>query len=188
MKAKEDLRIIKTKKSLYEALANLMEEKQFENIKVSEICNVALVNRTTFYSHFNDKYELLDSMMKEMKDTIILKLREEIDDNASNKEFFLNAVDKIIDEFNINKKEYIAILINNRNSIAIDIVKDTIKDEVLLKLSESHIKTTIPLDILRNYYMGAVLGVLEGWLENPKLYTKEEVLNYLNKLLPDYIG
>ena len=49
---KDDLRIIKTKKALYNALINLMKNKTFEEIKVSDICNEALVNRSTFYAHF----------------------------------------------------------------------------------------------------------------------------------------
>ena len=53
---KQDLRIIKTKKVLYMALVDLMREKTFEEIKVSEICARALVNRSTFYAHYEDKY------------------------------------------------------------------------------------------------------------------------------------
>ena len=57
MEKKTDLRIIKTKKVIYEALIDLMKEKTFEEIKVSDICNKALINRSTFYAHYEDKYE-----------------------------------------------------------------------------------------------------------------------------------
>ena len=50
---KKDLRVIKTKKNLYESLIKLMSLKEFEYIKVSDICNEALISRSTFYSHFN---------------------------------------------------------------------------------------------------------------------------------------
>ena len=50
MKKKEDLRIIKTKKNLYEGLLQLMKDTSFEDIKVSDICNVSLVNRSTLWS------------------------------------------------------------------------------------------------------------------------------------------
>ena len=53
---KNDLRVIKTKNALFETLTNLMKEKTFEEIKVSDICNKALINRSTFYAHYNDKY------------------------------------------------------------------------------------------------------------------------------------
>ena len=41
---KEDLRVTKTKKLLYETLISLMEEKSFEEIKVSDICKKALIS------------------------------------------------------------------------------------------------------------------------------------------------
>ena len=44
MKKKQDLRIVKTKKNLYEGLLKLMKNTSFEDIKVSDICNISLVN------------------------------------------------------------------------------------------------------------------------------------------------
>ena len=52
---KEDLRIRKTKASLYKSLLQLMEDTPFEEIKVSRICQLSMINRSTFYDHFNDK-------------------------------------------------------------------------------------------------------------------------------------
>ena len=65
MAKKEDLRVRKTKANLYKGLLQLMEEKSFEDIKVIDICNVSLINRSTFYDHFNDKFELLTSLMND---------------------------------------------------------------------------------------------------------------------------
>ena len=50
---KTDLRIVKTNKALYEALLLLMKEKTFEEIKISDLCQKALINRSTFYAHCN---------------------------------------------------------------------------------------------------------------------------------------
>ena len=51
MEKKKDLRVIKTKKMIYTALVELMKEKTFEEIKVSDICEIDLINRSTFYAH-----------------------------------------------------------------------------------------------------------------------------------------
>ena len=67
---KIDLRIMKTKKALYESLLSLLKENTFEDIKVSDICTKALVNRSTFYSHFSDKYELLSAFLSDMEKTL----------------------------------------------------------------------------------------------------------------------
>lgn len=72
MEKKTDLRIIKTKKVIYEALIDLMKEKTFEEIKVSDICNKALINRSTFYAHYEDKYELLVEFINDLKVILLM--------------------------------------------------------------------------------------------------------------------
>ena len=54
-----DLRQRKTRKLLVDALAQLLEEHSFQELSVTDICRRAMVHRTTFYAHFNDKQELL---------------------------------------------------------------------------------------------------------------------------------
>ena len=54
-----DLRIKKTYKLLTEALIKLLGEKPLSEIKLNEICDLAMVHKTTFYNHFSDKYDLL---------------------------------------------------------------------------------------------------------------------------------
>ena len=96
MEKKIDLRIIKTKKNIYDAFISLMSEKTFEEIKVSEICDRALINRSTFYSHFDDKYTLFDSLISDMKQSLL----DELDKN-----------NKIH-----NTKEYYMEVLSNRSS------------------------------------------------------------------------
>ena len=50
-----DLRQRKTRALLVKALAELMEERPFSELSVVDICSRAMVHRTTFYAHFNDK-------------------------------------------------------------------------------------------------------------------------------------
>lgn len=59
-----DLRVIKTKKALSTSLYELLEKRSFEVISVNQICNHAMVHRTTFYKHFYDKYDLLVYLFK----------------------------------------------------------------------------------------------------------------------------
>ena len=53
---------------------NLMKNKPFEDIKISDICKVSLINRSTFYDHYNDKYELIQSLMNDMREELLEKL------------------------------------------------------------------------------------------------------------------
>ena len=72
---KTDLRIIKTKKSLYESLLDLMREKPFEELKVSDICENALVNRSTFYSHF-DLHSEVQNLLLHIHYQVLLSLHQ----------------------------------------------------------------------------------------------------------------
>ena len=77
MEKRIDLRIVKTRNNLYQTLISLMSDKPFEEIKVSDICEKALVNRSTFYSHYSDKYELLSSLIDTLKDSLEKELEKE---------------------------------------------------------------------------------------------------------------
>lgn len=61
-----DLRIVKTKNQIWAAYLALRDKLMPEKIKVKDICEMAQINKTTFYKHYNDSMELSN----------------EIDDNA----------------------------------------------------------------------------------------------------------
>ena len=111
---KTDLRIIKTKKVLFDALLQLMKEKTFEEIKVSDICNKALVNRSTFYAHFNDKYELLVAMLEETKLNLLNSLKKN-DNNINTKQYFREMCELLLTHIEDKRNVYTEILVNNRN-------------------------------------------------------------------------
>lgn len=66
MEEKMDLRIQKTYLSLHNAFVSLLEEKRFEDITVNELCDRAMIRRTTFYKHFADKYDYFSFYMREV--------------------------------------------------------------------------------------------------------------------------
>lgn len=49
-----------TKRALANALKEVMEEKPFEKISISDICERCEMNRKSFYYHFKDKYDLVN--------------------------------------------------------------------------------------------------------------------------------
>jgi AcrR family transcriptional regulator len=56
----EDPRITRTRNLIFSAFLELLREKGFQNLTVQDITERAGINRVTFYSHFADKYALLD--------------------------------------------------------------------------------------------------------------------------------
>src|SRR6476661_3513557 len=59
----EDRRSRRTRRTLAEALVALMLEKRYDTITVQEIIDRANVGRSTFYAHYMDKEDLLQSEM-----------------------------------------------------------------------------------------------------------------------------
>jgi AcrR family transcriptional regulator len=57
-----DPRILRSRRMLMEALANLLNQKEFDDISIQEIADEATLNRATFYLHYPDKDALLQAM------------------------------------------------------------------------------------------------------------------------------
>jgi len=62
---KDDPRSKRTRRLLQDAFTDLMSTKKFNKISVQDITARAEVNRATFYAHFDDKYELLNSQIRD---------------------------------------------------------------------------------------------------------------------------
>ena len=185
MDYKIDLRVVKTKKNLYQSLLLIMKDKPFEEIKVSDICEKALVNRSTFYNHFEDKYELLYSLIQDLKESLTNDLNQ--NENLDNtKNYYMKMIELFLDHVDENIKIYSAIIRNNKNSIVIDMISDTIETDIKSKLTNTLI-TTIPSDFISKFYIGAIINVGLEYIRKPKKYSKKDVLKYLNELLPDTI-
>jgi len=189
LKEKTDLRIVKTKKILFNSLLNLMKIKNFEKIKISDICEESLVNRSTFYAHYDDKYELLIDLFEERK-LSLLKDFEDNENKAFSKEYLMELLSILIDHIEENKEIYSAILANNRNGILIDFLIDAIEKDVSERLKgNSEIKASdLPLDIIVKFYAGGLINIGIDCITRTKKYSKKELLSYIDKLIPDKIS
>lgn len=67
---KTDKRVLYTKRAIRESFLKLLDEKPIEKISVTEICQLAGINRGTFYTHYSDAYDLRDSIEEEMAEII----------------------------------------------------------------------------------------------------------------------
>ena len=55
-----DIRIEKTERAIKQAFMALRAQKPLEKIKVKELCDLANINKSTFYAHYQDIYALLN--------------------------------------------------------------------------------------------------------------------------------
>ena len=59
------MRILKTRKNIRKAFLKLRSKNTLEIIKVTELCELALINKTAFYKHYQDIHALSDEIKNE---------------------------------------------------------------------------------------------------------------------------
>lgn len=188
MKKKEDLRIIKTKASLYRGIMNLMKRKSFEEINVSEICKESLINRSTFYDHFNDKYELIEYLMNDMRKDLIEKLDESTKTNSI-KEYYIELMRLLLEHIKSNIDVYSSAIKINSNSIAKDMMTDVIITSATKEIDENYInRSNIPTKTIVLYYASGIINIIIdnlNKLNNPNNFNIKELIDIIDELTPE---
>lgn len=65
-KSNTDLRVLRTRKLIMDSFIELSSKKEFKDITVKDITTEAMINRATFYYHFEDIYDLLEKVLSEV--------------------------------------------------------------------------------------------------------------------------
>jgi len=113
-----DLRIVKTRKSIRAAFLELRTNNALEKIKVTKLCELALINKSTFYKHYQDIYALSEEIENE---TIlsIMNSFEHINSLFTDPEGFMKGLYYAFK----THEELIMILFSGRMNILIDKVE-----------------------------------------------------------------
>lgn len=117
-----DLRIIKTKKNIREAFLELRSKNLLEKIKVTKLCELALINKTTFYNHYSDIYALSEEIENETIRSIM--------DNFEHMNSLFNDPDEFIKGLYYafkSQEALIMILFSERMNVLIDKVERQLK-------------------------------------------------------------
>ena len=78
----------------------------------------------------------------------------------------------------------IAIMINNKNSITMDILYDVINKTIFDQMKDEKTSKKIPMDIILKFYLGGVLNVCIEWLKYNNKHSKQEIIDYIDLLIP----
>ncbi len=93
-----DIRIHKTRTSIYNAFFTLREKKELEKITIKELTEIAKISKQTFYLHYKDIYDLSEQIEKKLIDELMESLTYKSDILAHIKEttieLFNNATSK----------------------------------------------------------------------------------------------
>ena len=182
----EDLRVQRTYLLLKNALLELLAKKSFDEIKVNDICNLAMIHRTIFYSHFQDKYDLLEYCVKNIEQELTEKINTTQYSNS--KEFYTNLVMSLLEYISENKKMFKSVLKNNFDNSVNKIFMNTCINyitDMLEKEKDQGIyhKTKIP--IIAQFYAGAVISTIVWWIKNDESLDKKELCNSIISLIFD---
>lgn len=85
---KTDPRILRTRKLIMDSFIELSGKKEFKDITIKDITTEAMVNRATFYYHFEDKYDLLEKVLSEV---LLINLdSDKVEQNELNEEVIVS--------------------------------------------------------------------------------------------------
>ena len=176
---KNNLRKNKTNELLSKALIELLKEKSFEDIKLNEICDKALVHKTTFYNHFQDKYELLYYVVKNIQKNMEMN----IDDSKGIIIYYLEIAKEYIKNIKENAEFYNCVLKSNQNGICLDIFYNLFVDNVKQKIHNYKNNIPIPSNYIAKFYVSAVFSLITEWVVNGMQESEEEIIKYLEILI-----
>lgn len=66
-----------------------------------------------------------------------------------------------------------------------DILLSVVNDDVIKRVKSDEINTKIPGNIIAKFYLGGVINLGVEWLRDDNKYTKEDIIKYLDILIPD---
>lgn len=173
----EDLRVRRTRKLLWEALVSLLkEEARFESITIHQICSRAMVHRTTFYKHFEDKYDLLafgyDNIGEKFNEfTLEERIKHPIRciSQTGNLELF-----RILSR-SLQHNQSLSLFLKNKG--------DAYMKQDLLELAVQEGSFDVPIDIIAQFYSSVVSGLGMWWLAHGQGISPEEMDDYIAKLI-----
>ncbi len=185
-----DLRIVRTKELIRDALIDLIDEKSFDAITVRDITNKAGINRGTFYAHYQDKFDLVATYEDEIIEKIAKIAKQSIlayisSDNTDDFTMFPQAV--TLFECFYENGEFLRAILSHKGDLSFQTrLKDFVWDKLFSKDSEDAIyredKLLVPGEYLAAYISSAHLGVIQQWLNTGKKESPEEMARILFKI------
>lgn len=173
--AKEDIRILKTKRDLRAGIVSLLKNRPFEKITVCDICEQSIINRMTFYKHYMDKKDLLEDVIKVTKNKFLVG--DFSDDEAYEypAKTLTLAFTKTVNSCIESKDELIAIGEYDKNLIW-QIVYKPLEDAVrrVVKLYDERVKPSkFPTELVSVFICGGLLKLIDRTIKKEESFTEE---------------
>jgi AcrR family transcriptional regulator len=188
----EDLRVQRTRKLLQRAIMELVVEKGFAALTVRDIAERAMVNRSTFYRHYLDKYDWLEKYLDEVFDLINIpeaipetntEARQAPDESAQVVPVgllnLLKHVQTVADFYRVMLGPQGDPLFIQRFSLNLER-----RHRYLISVSEGVAAPepdTPPIDLRLSYVSKAGIGAIIWWLENDQACSAEQLALWMGR-------
>lgn len=183
MEKKYDLRIIRTYKSLTEAFLQLMSEKHFENITINELCERAMIRRTTFYKHFADKYEFFRFFVCQLQ-TDFDAMNPASADYQDTRSFYISILRHLLSFFKEHEQFVHNVLSSNLLTTLFEILSERITSDITEKIKigiKNGIDVPASPEIVASFFTGGIIHTIKLWLMQKKSPVKPDLI------IPQYL-
>lgn len=183
---KHDIRTKRTHQQIRDALIDLIFEKHFDNITVGDITNRAMINRSTFYRYYQDKYDVVLKIFEEAME----KMKKDLGPPKSslkylNEEQRSDPWIKLFDHFAESSRLYLAMLDDSCNIWFISRLRSHIisllREREKLRSSFIVNKEDCSPEIQEMAFLftaNALIGTIDWWLKS-KCTPASEKMSYL---------
>lgn len=159
---------------LSESFKEIGSTRPLDKITIKEITDKAGVIRPTFYNHFQDKYELLEWIVKK---ELIQPMLEKLDDGNGREGVLL-----VFQQIEKDRAFYRnAAKLTGQNSFR-DIITDDIKELLIPFISPSKLKRELPYkwitpELLASFFAEALAQTIISWISTGMKVEPEELIN-----------
>ena len=189
---KVDRRIAKTKKAIYRAFAQLLSEKNINDITIKDIADKADINRKTFYNYYDGIYELTSEIENKIIDSFEKVIREHnVNELLHNPNQMFDELVKII---NSDFDFYQHLISVESNSNLVSKLFISLKSRAKEVISEYSVLDEATLDIVLDFVISGMFTVFQRWFNSSKEHSLDDMAkivatlsyNGINGLLKDY--
>lgn len=178
---KVDKRIIRTKKLIKRTMIELMQEKEVQNITVTDICNRADLNRGTFYTYHQDVFSLVSEIENEILDEVTKILDNAAQSRLGNSKIKeRNLMVRQILECFSRHRDVIKIVFGDRGYITF---QQKLKSLFITKFSQIiGMSNTVFEDhdgYLAVYITSGMIGIIQEWIQTGFQKSPEEIANIM---------
>ena len=178
---KTDARVRRTRDALGDALIALMQEKPFDTITVQDALDRAHVSRSTFYTHYSDKDDLLMSDAEEFFEALSMALSthgDKSDRVFPAKEFFAHLSD--VQPF------FRALVKSGKFAENMELARGHFARGIERRLSEIPRAQSIPakqLPAIAFAHAGALLSLVTWWIDRGMRESPEEMDDLFHRMV-----